>query len=76
MHELGHTFAFNPIPGHDPNSKYPWQTGYWINRPYKSCMNYAWVYAIVDYSDGSRESPDIDDWARIDYDAFEREWDQ
>lgn len=74
MHELGHTFAFNPIPGHNKQSQYPWQPGYWINRPYKSCMNYGWVYTLVDYSNGSRRSPDINDWARIDYDAFEREW--
>jgi hypothetical protein len=74
MHELGHTFAFYPIPGHNQFSQYPWQVGYWINRPYKSCMNYGWVYTLVDYSDGSHISPDIDDWERIDYDAFEREW--
>ncbi len=75
MHELGHTFAFNPIPGHDQNSKYPWQPGYWTNRPYKSCMNYGWMYRLVDYSDGSLPSPDIDDWSRIDYHSFEWEWD-
>jgi hypothetical protein len=74
MHELGHTFAFYPIPGHNQFSQYPWQLGYWINRPYKSCMNYGWVYTLVDYSDGSHMTPDIDDWERIDYDAFEREW--
>jgi len=74
MHELGHTFDFYPIPGHNQVSQYPWQIGYWINRPYKSCMNYGWVYTLVDYSDGSHMSPDIDDWERIDYDAFEREW--
>jgi len=74
MHELGHTFDFNPIPGHDQNSKYPWQLGFWLNRPYKSCMNYGWMYKIVDYSDGSRVNPDIDDWNRIDYYAFEHEW--
>jgi len=74
MHELGHTFAFWPIPGHNDESKYPWQPGYWQNRPYKSCMNYAWVYQIVDYSDGSRSAPDIDDWSRIDYSHFEHEW--
>jgi hypothetical protein len=74
MHELGHIFAFYPIPGHNQLSQYPWQLGYWINRPYESCMNYGWVYTIVDYSDGSRISPDIDDWERIDYDAFEQEW--
>ena len=74
MHELGHTLAFNPIPGHDAFSKTPWQVGYWINKPYKSCMNYAWMYTLVDYSDGSRANPDIDDWNRIDYDSFENEW--
>ncbi len=74
MHELGHTLNFNPIPGHDDESKTPWQIGYWKNRPYKSCMNYAWMYILVDYSDGSRASPDIDDWSRIDYDFFERGW--
>lgn len=74
MHELGHTFAFSPIPGHNQQSQYPWQIGYWLNRPYKSCMNYGWVYTLVDYSDGSNRAPDIDDWERIDYDAFEREW--
>jgi len=74
MHELGHTFAFNPIPGHNPFSKYPWQLGFWQNRPYKSCMNYGWMYKLVDYSDGSNRSPDVDDWERINYYAFEHEW--
>lgn len=74
MHELGHTFSFYPIPGHNRVSQYPWQLGYWINRPYKSCMNYGWVYTLVDYSDGSHRSPDIDDWERIDYESFEDEW--
>ena len=74
MHELGHTFSFNPIPGHNQNSNNPLQIGWWINRPYKSCMNYGWIFYLVDYSDGSRRSPDIDDWERIDYNDFEREW--
>jgi len=74
MHELGHTFSFNPIPGHNQQSQYPWQPLYWVNRPYKSCMNYGWVYTLVDYSPGLNDDPDIDDWARMDYDDFEREW--
>ncbi|MCJ7570382.1 MAG: hypothetical protein MUO82_00675 [Candidatus Thermoplasmatota archaeon] len=74
MHELGHTFNFNPIPGHNRGSYYPWQAGYWLNLPYKSCMNYVWMYRLVDYSDGSLPSPDIDDWSRIDYHSFEMEW--
>lgn len=74
MHELGHTFSFWPIPGHNQASKFPYQLGWWLYRPYKSCMNYGYMYEMVDYSDGSRSPPDLNDWARIDYDAFEREW--
>jgi hypothetical protein len=73
MHELGHTFGFWPIPGHNQMSMHPWQLGWWISRPYKSCMNYGWIYQIVDYSDGSRSNPDINDWNRIDYSYFENE---
>ena len=73
MHELGHTFGFWPIPGHDDSSKGPWQLGWWLARPYRSCMNYAWMYQLVDYSDGSRSSPDLNDWNRINYASFEHE---
>jgi len=66
MHELGHTFNFWPIPGHDRDADFD------EVKPYKSCMNYGWMYKLVDYSDGSREEPDIDDWNRIDYHFFER----
>lgn len=71
MHESGHTFGFWPIPGHNRFSLYPWQLGWWINRPYRSCMNYGWTYLIVDYSDGSRRAPDLNDWDRMDYSYFE-----
>jgi len=74
MHELGHSFAFWPIPGHDDDSKNPLQPGYWENRPYRSCMNYGWIYQIVDYSNGTGAEPDIDDWARINYHYFESDW--
>ena len=73
MHELGHTFNIWPIPGHEETSIGPWQLDWWKNRPYKSCMNYAWVFEIVDYSEGLRSSPDINDWNRIDYAAFEQQ---
>ena len=73
MHELGHTFGFWPIPGHDHNSVFPWQAGYWINRPYKSCMNYGYMYTTVDYSDGSRRAPDLDDWDRMKLNYFQRD---
>ena len=74
MHELGHTFAFSPIPGHNENSKYPWQLGWWQVRSYKSCMNYAYMYYMVDYSDGSRGKNDFDDWERMDMTYFQRYW--
>jgi hypothetical protein len=77
MHELGHTLGFWPLPGHNQGSMYPWQLGWWISRPYKSCMNYGWIYQIVDYSDGSRPLPDLDDWnttKRMNLSSFEEEW--
>ena len=74
MHETGHTFGFWPIPGHNQFSKYPWQIGWWLNRPYKSCMNYGYMYTTVDYSDGSRLFKDYDDWTRMDLSYFEDSW--
>ena len=74
MHETGHTLGFWPIPGHNQNSMYPWQLGWWLNRPYKSCMNYGYMYYTVDYSDGSRIIKDYDDWSRMRLDYFEQEW--
>jgi len=74
MHECGHTFAFNPIPGHDRESAYPWQLGWWKCRPYRSCMNYGYMYKMVDYSDGSSGKDDLDDWERIDLTAFQDVW--
>ena len=74
MHECGHTFDFNPIGGHDLDSYYPWQKGWWKWRPYKSCMNYGYMYTTVDYSDGSRGKNDFDDWDRIDFTSFQESW--
>jgi hypothetical protein len=74
IHELGHTFGFWPIPGHNRFSAYPWQLGWWWTHSYRSCMNYGWTYLIVDYSDGSRRFPDLNDWDRIDYPYFENGW--
>ncbi len=71
MHETGHTLNFWPIPGHNPFSKYPWQIGWWLSRPYISCMNYGYMYKMVDYSDGSRLLRDYDDWERMDLNYFQ-----
>ncbi len=72
MHEMGHTLNFLPIPGHNGLSYYPWQIGWWASRPYKSCMNYGYMYYTVDYSDGSRPFGDYNDWERMDLTYFQR----
>jgi len=72
MHELGHTFNFNPIPGHNTDCYYIWQKGWWLVGSYKSCMNYRYMYYTVDYSDGSRGKNDFDDWERMNMTSFQR----
>jgi len=72
MHETGHTLGFWPIGGHDENSYYFYQLGWWKWRPYKSCMNYGYMYYSVDYSDGCRGRNDFDDWNRLDLTYFQR----
>ena len=74
MHELGHSLGFTPIGGHDLDSYYPWQFGWWKWRPYKSVMNYGYMYTMVDYSDGSRQRNDFDDWQRMDLSWFDEQW--
>jgi hypothetical protein len=67
MHETGHSLGLNG-PGVDvQDGKWPWQINFWRYGPYRSVMNYRYVYsALVDYSDGSRGKNDFDDWANID----------
>jgi hypothetical protein len=67
MHETGHTLGGH-APGCDvQDSQYPWQLNYWRFAPYKSCMNYRYIYkGVVDYSDGSHGKNDYDDWGNID----------
>jgi len=75
MHETGHTLGiFNGnTPGCDNGkTQNPLQYDYWKYGPYKSVMNYRYVYSgMVDYSDGSRGKNDFDDWARIDLTLFQ-----
>ena len=71
MHELGHTLDIRIPGGHDTDSYYPWQFGWWKWRPYKSCMNYGYTYVLVDYSDGSRGKNDHDDWHTLDLRSFQ-----
>jgi len=75
MHETGHTLGIyhSNTPGcDDQEGKFPWQINFWKWRPYKSVMNYGYVYKMVDYSDGSRGRNDFDDWGRIDLKRFQK----
>jgi len=76
MHELGHTFGFSPIPGHNTIGGIAGLIDWIRCLPYKSCMNYGYMYVMVDYSDGSRKSPDLDDWdpSRMRFNYFEGDW--
>jgi hypothetical protein len=76
MHELGHSLDLEWLLGHVEGAYHPWQPLWWFCRPYKSVMNYGYMYGsiwnLVDYSDGSRGIMDHDDWSNIDYSYFEQ----
>ncbi len=76
MHELGHTFGYFPIPGHNRLSGVLGIIDFIRTLSYRSCMNYGFMYKMVDFSDGSRIPPDRDDWdpSRMRFDFFEQEW--
>jgi hypothetical protein len=74
MHETGHILGINRgnTPGCDNRDTYtPRQSGWWTYAPYRSAMNYRYVFEIVGYSDGSRGKNDFDDWNRIDLTKFQ-----
>jgi hypothetical protein len=71
MHECGHTLNIENPGVDDQLSKYFLQLNWWKWRPYKSVMNYGYVYRMVDYSDGSRGKNDFNDWNSMDLKAFE-----
>lgn len=77
MHELGHSLGLMWLGGHSKDAYYPWQPLWWKYRPYRSIMNYGYMYGslwnLVDYSDGSRGKNDFDDWNNIDYYYFQQE---
>ena len=77
MHELGHTLGLIDFEGIDnEKSRFPWNKEYWEWGPYKSCMNYRYVYKLVDYSDGDDADHDQNDWAVIKerMDRFQGDW--
>jgi len=77
MHELGHTLNLNYLLGHSPDATHPWQPLWWKARPYKSIMNYGYMYGIIfknfcDYSNGQHGKNDFDDWSNIDFSYFDQ----
>lgn len=74
MHECGHTLDIINPGVDDQDSKFPWQLGWWKWRPYKSVMNYGYMYLMVDYSDGSRGMNDFDDWNDMDLTSFQEDF--
>ena len=74
MHETGHTLDIYNQGVDNRDTYFPWQEGFWIWGRYKSCMNYRYVYRLVDYSDGSRIINDFNDWVDMDLTAFQRPW--
>lgn len=75
MHELGHSLGLVYLGGHTEGAYYPWQPLWWKFRPYKSVMNYGYMYGflydLVDYSDGSRGKNDFNDWQNLDLYYFQ-----
>ncbi|HDN96232.1 MAG TPA: hypothetical protein ENG71_04120 [Thermoplasmatales archaeon] len=75
MHELGHNLGLFAFDGIDNEStRFPWQRGYWLWAPYKSCMNYRYVFKLVDYSNGDDKEYDQNDWAKLDLRRFDEDW--
>jgi hypothetical protein len=71
MHECGHSLGIINPGVDDQDGKYPWQLDWWKWLPYRSVMNYGYMFRIVDYSDGSRGMNDFDDWNDLDLTYFD-----
>jgi len=75
MHEIGHSlgiYSGNPPGCDNQRGRMPLQLQWWLYGNYKSCMNYRYVYKLVDYSDGSHGFLDFDDWSYIDFTLFQK----
>jgi len=75
LHELGHTlglfyYKFEGIDNYTCQYLLP---GVWKFRNYKSCMNYAYTWFLLDYSNGGHGKNDFNDWNNIDLGFFRRE---
>ena len=75
MHELGHNLGLFDFEGIDnEKTRFPWNKEYWEYGNYKSCMNYRYVFKLVDYSDGTHGENDFDDWGHLDLRRFDEDW--
>ena len=74
MHELGHTLGIENNGVDNRNSYFPWQLGFWIYGPYKSCMNYRYVYRLVDYNAESSLGSEYNDWENLNVERFQHFW--
>jgi hypothetical protein len=73
MHELGHTlgiWGWNQ-PGCDNWDAVWFKKDFFKYKNYRSCMNYAYTYLLVDYSDGTHGRNDCSDWDMIDLTLFQ-----
>jgi hypothetical protein len=77
MHETGHTFGIDflfPAGCDNVRTTHPLSIAYWLFANYRSCMNYRYVYSILDYSDGSHGLFDNDDWSALNFAFFEKSY--
>jgi len=73
MHELGHNLGLfrSDFPGIDNlDTRFPWQEDFWLYGSYHSCMNYRYAWHYVDYSHGTHEEYDYDDWGNLNLKHF------
>ena len=74
MHELGHTLGLFDFEGIDnERTRFPWYKEFWEWGNYESCMNYRYVFKLVDYSNGDDPDHDQNDWEIIDLTRFSRD---
>ena len=77
LHELGHTLGlfYYKFEGIDNASCQYMLPGVWKYRSYRSCMNYEYVWSLLNYSDGTNGVRDFDDWTNLDLSFFKKsEW--
>ena len=73
MHELGHNLGLfrSDFEGIDnPDTRYPWKEDFWLYGTYHSCMNYRYTWHYVEYSSGTHDEYDFDDWGNLNLKHF------